>query len=155
MPSAIVTFIAGLMVERPARNAGAERLAADLEASLDVLRARFAAAADPAKAALTLRHILGIERWGQQRLRVALGDAPFVRDGHQPYLPATDLDLAGLLRLLVQTRTETVALARRIAASSRGDTRVEHNALGPLSAAGWLRYLRVHGDLEARRVKTR
>jgi hypothetical protein len=155
MASPIVRFIAGFMIERPARNAGAQRLIAALEASLATLTPRYAAAADPVRAAATLTHLIGIERWGQQRLRVALGEATFVRDGHRDYLPPDDLAYPALRDLLPVVRGETIRLARAIATRNVGETRVEHNSLGPITAAGWLHYLRLHGDLESRRVRTR
>ena len=50
-------------------------------------------------------------------------------------------------------RAETVALARRVAATDVGAVKVEHNSLGPISARAWLRYLQVHADLEMKRAK--
>lgn len=155
MASPFVRFLVAAFVERPARRAGAERLAERLEASLPPLAARFAAAADEAAAATTLRHVIGIERWGQRRLRVALGEAAYVRDEHHGDKPSDTLPLAALVDELRATRAETVALGHRVAAEGRSGVAVEHNAMGSLTGAGWLRYLQLHGDLESRRVKTR
>lgn len=148
MASSFARFLVAAFVERPARRAGAERLA-------ERLAARFAAATEEAKAAATLRHVIGIERWGQRRLRVALGEAPFERDEHHGYKPAEGLPLTTLVDELRDTRAETVALGQRVATEGRSGVTVEHNAMGPLTAAGWLRYLQLHGDLESRRVRTR
>ena len=150
-----MSLLVAAFVERPARRAGPERLTERLDASLAPLVARYAAAADEAKAAAVLRHVIGIERWGQRRLRVALGDAAFERDEHHAYKPADALPLAALIDELRATRAETVALARRVATEGRAGVRVEHNGIGPLTAGGWLRYLRQHGDLESWRVRTR
>jgi len=150
-----MSFLVAAFVERPARRAGPERLAERLEASLAPLVARYAAATDAAKAGEVLRHVIGIERWGQRRLRVALGDAAFERDEHHGYKPSDDLPLVALIDELRTTRAETVALARRVATEGRAGVRVEHNGIGPLTAGGWLRYLRQHGDLESWRVRSR
>jgi len=154
MASSFVRFLVAAFVERPARRAGAERLAERLEASLAPLATRFAAARDEARAVDTLRHVIGIERWGQRRLRVALGEAAYARDEHHGDKPAEGRPLAALVDELRATRAETVALGQRVAAEGRSAVPVEHNSLGPLTAAGWLRYLQLHGDLEARRVRT-
>ncbi|MFO8151501.1 MAG: hypothetical protein R6T93_14570 [Trueperaceae bacterium] len=155
MASPLLRFLVTVFVERPAHRAGAERLSERLEASMARLGARYAAAADEAKAAETLRHVIGIERWGQRRLKVALGEAAYERDEHHGYKPPDDLPLDALVDELRVTRAETVALGRRVAAEGRSGVAVEHNGIGPLSAAGWLRYLRQHGDLESWRVRTR
>ena len=155
MATNVVRFLVSALVERPARRAGAERLAERLEASLTPLAARYAAAADETKAGETLRHVIGIERWGQRRLRVALGDAAYERDEHHGYKPPDERPLGALVDELRATRAETVALGRRLAAEGRSGVAVEHNGIGPLTAAGWLRYLQLHADLESRRVRAR
>jgi hypothetical protein len=152
MASPIAQFFVSMMVERPAARRGTRVLADELESALAPLVERLQRSKAPERASKQSQHIVGIERWGQQRLRVALGEASFERDSHHPYLPDANLDLPALLDVLRNTRAETVALARRIEQQGRGAERVEHNALGPMSANGWLRYLRVHADLEARRV---
>ena len=155
MAGTVVRFLVSAFVERPARRAGAERLAERLEASLTPLAARYAAATDATRAAETLRHVIGIERWGQRRLRVALGDVAYERDEHHGYRPPEESPLGALVDELRATRAETVALGRRIAAEGRSGVAVEHNGIGQLTAAGWLRYLRLHADLESRRIRAR
>lgn len=152
MPSPIVRFFVNVFVERPAARRGSARLAMELEQSAEPLLAKLSASITPERAAKQARHILGIERWGEQRLRVALGDRTLELDSHQPYVPDAKLDLSGVIALLRETRTETVKLAQRVAREGKGRVMVEHNSIGPLSADGWLRYLKVHADLEARRA---
>jgi hypothetical protein len=145
-------FLVRLFVVSPARRAGPRTLGDALSASAPALEARFRRHAGRPKAHELLRHVIGMERWGQRRLRVALGDAPFVRDEHHPYKPPGSLPTDALVGELAATRAETVALARRVDDEGKAEVEVEHNALGPLSAAAWLRYLRLHADLEARRL---
>jgi hypothetical protein len=97
--------------------------------------------------------VIGIERWGQQRLRVALGDAPFTPDAYGGYRPDVARGVEALVDELLATRAETVAIGRRLAAEGKAEMVVAHNSIGPLSALGWLRYLRLHADLESRRVR--
>jgi hypothetical protein len=152
MASPVVRFFVNVFVERPAARRGSARLADELEQSADALLSTLGNSKSPERAAKQARHILGIERWGQQRLRVALGERSYERDSHQPYLPDAALNRDGVVALLREARAETVKLARRLASEGKGRVAVEHNSIGPLTADGWLRYLKVHADLEAKRA---
>ena len=152
MASRVTRLLVRAFLERPAHRAGAAELEAALTGSLGALTARFATPRDPVKAAVVLRHIVGIERWGQRRLRVALGDVPFERDTYQGYAPDPAATLDGLVSALRATRQDTIVLARRLASEGSATVAVEHNGLGPLTALAWLRYLRLHADLEAKRI---
>jgi hypothetical protein len=155
MASPIARTFAYLLVERPARRAGPAALADGLASSGPSLEAHFRAAAADPKAPGQLRHVIAIERWGQARLRAALGDVPFLRDASGAYRPPDDATYEHLLGELRSARAVSVELARRVAAEGKAGAVVEHNSMGSLTAAGWLRYLRLHADLEAKRVKAR
>ncbi|GAA3997401.1 DinB family protein [Deinococcus rubellus] len=138
-------------LETPSRR----RSYAELRRSLDEagmrLERRVAQADDTEANRQQLRHIIGIERWGQSRLKV-LGGSGFVMDGHRLYLPAESLDLAGLRQLASLTRAQTSDLVHSFGAQPPLG-KVEHNSLGPLSARAWLRYLTLHAEFESRRLK--
>lgn len=141
------------ILEGPARKRTLAEWAAALEASSAPIEARAAAAANVGKAAATLRHITGIEAWGQSRLRVFLG-APLQMDEYDIYAPGADLKLPALCAAFAATRAATVALAGQLAAASITDTQtVVHNSFGPLTARGWLSYLDSHATREASRIK--
>ncbi|MFK7805234.1 MAG: hypothetical protein AB8G95_26620 [Anaerolineae bacterium] len=95
-----------------------------------------------------LNHLIGIEKWGQQRLRVALGDGAFVLDEHDDYRPRFGLSWNELQDVFSQTRIETLELAERIDAAEKGGERVLHNDFGEISANHWLHYLRLHANGE-------
>jgi len=138
-------------LERQARRASLTELADRLEADGRVLAQRFAAHSDGDGVRETLRHVVGIERWGQRRLRVALGEAPEPR-GHRPYRPPDEAGLDALRVALATTRADTVALARTLArAEPDPDLRIAHDDLGELSVGAWLAYLDSHALTEARR----
>ncbi|MDZ7801410.1 MAG: hypothetical protein U5K81_11550 [Trueperaceae bacterium] len=138
------------MAERHARGKGIEVLAAELEASGRALDARIAGKLDTSGNREALAHWIGIERWGQRRLHVTLGE-PFLQDEHHSYRPDMGEGLTALQRALAETRAETVALARRLQKEGVDPTTtVPHNDLGRLSVAGWLAYLRQHPEQEAR-----
>lgn len=141
------------MFERPARDKRYAELADDLEVGGERVLVRARRAKDVASAKDALRHIVGIERWGQRRLEVALGET-FVRDEHHGYKPPADASWDGVLEDFASTRQRTVALARALSANPPEPAwRVEHNGLGALSARGWLRYLLSHAEFESRRVR--
>lgn len=138
------------MAERAARGKGLARLAAELEASGVRMDARLGRAGDTPGNRDAVAHWVGIERWGQRRLRVALGE-PFVLDGHRPYRPDETEGMAALRRAFAETRAETVALVGRLReAGVDPATTVRHNDLGELTVAGWLAYLVQHPEQESR-----
>ena len=145
--------IAGLIIERPAREKSFEQIAGELDRGGAAIEERATGAQDAAKAIATLRHITGIERWGQNRLRVFLG-APYARDEYDGYQPGAGLDLKGQIAAFNETRAETIALAGQLqAANLPPGATVAHNDFGPLSARGWLGYLNSHANRESTRIK--
>jgi len=95
-----------------------------------------------------LAHIIGIERWGQQRLRSVLGE-PLVMDEYDAYRPSIALFWDDLREEFKKTRQETLALVRTLERVGVDDTTaVRHNELGIITVAGWLRYLDMHANLE-------
>ncbi|BDP40208.1 hypothetical protein DAETH_01770 [Deinococcus aetherius] len=147
-------FLVAQVFERPAARVSYTELGQALERGGNFLAQRAARTADTEANRAVLSHIIGIERWGQNRLRVALGQREFVRDENHAYRPPADATLRELQDLLSQTRSQTVDLARQLHTVPPPEgTTVEHNDLGPLTSKGWLRYLNQHADLESRRLR--
>lgn len=145
--------VANLIIERPAKNKSLEQWRDQLSKTGVKIEQRAAAVPDSAKARNVMRHITGIERWGQSRLRVFLG-APYVRDEYDTYRPDATLNLKEQIAAFHETRAETIELVRRLeAAGSALPAAVEHNDFGPLSARGWLAYLNSHASREITRIK--
>jgi hypothetical protein len=144
------------MLENPGRKRTLPEWANALASSGAVIDARAATAGDSSaagKAAATLRHVTGIEAWGQSRLRVFLG-ASLQNDEYDAYAPDADLDVAALRAVFAATRDTTVALVQQLAQASIPDTQtVLHNSFGPLTVRGWLAYLDSHATREASRIK--
>lgn len=95
-----------------------------------------------------LNHLIGIEKWSQRRLQVALGESTFVLDEHDDYRPEFGLSWNELQDVFSQTRTDTLVLAEKIGLADCGDMRVLHNDFGEISANHWLYYLRLHANGE-------
>jgi hypothetical protein len=126
---------------------------AGLERAGSSVTARMDAATDSSYRRRVVSHIIGIERWGQRRLRVFLGEAP-LDDEYDGYRPAPDTDWASLKAQFAETRAETVRLAREIERANVPLTQAAaHNGYGMLTPRGWLTYLRIHADLESQRLR--
>lgn len=139
--------------ERQARGRSGDAFATSLTNSGSNLEARFGRAADTPGNREAVNHIVGIERWGQRRLRVALGEPP-VMDSYRGYRLPEGTDLKALNQAFAETRQTTVGLAREL---GRTDPdllqKVRHNDLGELSVGGWLAYLQAHANRESIRVR--
>ena len=144
-------FAGRVFFATPGRKLSLAEHAAELRRSGDDIRARLAGATGDEKQRAALRHVIGIERWVQSRLRVFFGDA-FASAGHRPHLPPENATWEELVLQFGEMRTETVALAERLAAEGPTTT-VPHNQFGELSAHGWLHYANGHGLRELRGLK--
>lgn len=143
---------ARLLLERPAKKQSIAAFAAQLEREGSQMADRLHKAPDTARNREQLRHIITIERWGQRRLRVALGEPP-VTDESDDYAPDAALDWDALRAAFAATRAETVRLARELIHPDNEAVLVRHNELGPLTVRGWLRYLGNHAWREALVIK--
>ncbi len=151
----IKEFVVTNVLERPAGRSSFTDLGQGLERGGLYLAQRAEKAADTPENREVLLHIIGIERWGQSRIQVALKQKEFEKDDYSGYRPPEGNSLPQLRNLLSQTRSRTVDLARQLHRSPPDDDFVvEHNGLGPLTAKGWLRYLTQHADLESRKLRT-
>src|SRR5262245_11354767 len=100
-------------MERPVRNLTIADLASKLTVSGDKLTTRFGGIANRDANREALRHIIGIEKWGQKRLKVFLG-YPYERDEYEGYRPPASYSWNDLRDAFAETRRDTVSLARQI-----------------------------------------
>ncbi len=142
-----------VFVENPAQKQSFAQLTLRLEQSQGEIANRITAASSQnlEKHRATLRHIIGIERWGTERLKVALGE-PFKRDGQKDYHPSPSSDFSALLEDFNSTRLETLRIAKLVE-QQNPNAKIEHNGFGPLSVKGWLRYLNVHAESESKKLR--
>lgn len=140
------------MIDRNAKNKSVADLTKQLETSNQLIANKLAAAADTEFNRGQVRHVIGIERWGQNRLKVALGE-PFKAEEHDGYLPNNDQTISDLAAMFTQTRQETLAIAKQLANIPNVETQVVvHNAMGDMTVRSWLQYLDIHGPFELRKV---
>jgi hypothetical protein len=149
----LLSVFRDLFVERPARKTSIKELSDKLSASGQTLSTRFGGIANRDANREALRHIIGIERWAQQRLRMFLGE-PYARDEHDGYRPPDMYSWNDLRDDFNQIRTETVGLAEQLMQQGVTDkATVPHNDFGPLTAKGWLKYMLDHAIRESLRIK--
>lgn len=137
--------------ERPAQKLTFQEHVDALRTSGEELRRVLAELPGSERQRQLLRHVIGIERWGQRRLQVFRGE-PFVLDGHQPYKPAENASWEELRGEFASTREATLRVAEELNDCSASGL-VPHNDFGELSARGWLRYLNGHAEREMKRAK--
>ena len=140
-------------VERPVRNAPLPVLSDHLRTSGDKIAARLATACDTAENRRLLSHVTGIERWGQRRLRVALGEL-FIQDEYDGYRPHREESWENLIAEFKVTRQETLRLVDEIDKAAAGESlTIDHNQFGSLSVRGWLHYLDMHASGEIQKMR--
>lgn len=145
------SMIVNVMIERPAKRQGLAKVIANLEKTNHHLKTHLGTLADTKTNRNQLRHIIAIEKWGQQRLKVALGEA-LVLDENHAYKPSEQSSWEELKALYGITRLETLEIAKNLHCVNLEQT-IAHNQLGPLSILGWLRYLNTHAALESKRLR--
>jgi hypothetical protein len=140
------------MFERPARKTSFEDFARVLHEKGEILASRIEKGSGTESQHRVLTHIIGIERWAQSRVAVALGQ-PFKQEEYTNYRPARTTEWSDLLPLFRATRAESVALAEQLAAQNvPTNLKVKHNQYGDLSVRAWLQYMVGHADFESKRI---
>jgi len=145
---------ASLLLERPGKARPLDQWQGALTTAGAAIDQRAVAAKDPVHAGRVLRHITGIERWGQRRLQVFLG-SPAISDEYDGYRPHANLTIDEQRACFRQARADTLALVAALKAADTLLPTVSHNDFGPLGAHGWLRYLDMHATLESKKIATR
>ena len=86
-----------------------------------------------------MRHIIGIERWGQRRLKTLLGEPPLT-DEYDSYQPAESLEFSALKAEFKSTRAETVKLLKTLQKKGLAKTgTAHHNGMGDVPITIWAR----------------
>lgn len=145
--------VSGLMLERPLKNKDMAEIAQEFDLAGGRLKRTFAAAKDNPDNRRLLSHIVGMERWGQSRLRVALGE-PLTMDEYDGYRPPREATWPALQDAFAETRQQTVAVVQALGKANITEVKVPHNQFGPLSVRSWLRYLDMHANLEAKKLRS-
>ncbi len=143
------------VTEWTAKNLSYAALDGRLRRSGEHVERKFTGASDIPPNLEAAKHIVGIERWGQRRLRVALGES-LVMDEYESYRPETSSSMPELTELFRQTRQETRDLLQRLQnAGVSLEQKIPHNELGETTVRGWFIYLAQHGSRDSMLITRR
>lgn len=146
----VAQLIAKLFLENPVKRKSLRQLRSALElGGVQLLTRLEKGKANPE----LLRHIIQIERWGQNRLRSSIDEVRFELDRSGFYAPDAALGWDELKSEFAEVRQETLEIARRLELANPPPGIVVHNQFGPVSAKGWLRYLNLHASMELRKLR--
>ena len=110
-------------------------------------------AEDNWKSRWELLHIIGMERWMQSRMKVALG-APYIQEEYDGYRPPEDMAWSDLKQTFIAVREASCDLCTEFDAKSvDARQKINHNQAGPMSVKAWMEYLLRHGDNHAKRMQ--
>ena len=123
--------VSGLLLEQPLKNKDMAEIAQELDLAGGRLIHTFAGAKDNPDNRRLLSHIVGMERWGQSRLRVALGE-PLTMDEYDDYRPPREAPWPALQDAFSETRQQTVALVQPVGS---GPGRQHQGAAQPVRPA--------------------
>lgn len=141
------------LLERPARKWTMSAWGEKLATSGESLSQKLDKLPDSQRNRQVLSHIIGIEQWGQSRLRVGLGE-PFKEEEYDKYRPSQNRSWEQLKTEFRITRRKTVALAEELDNRQVDQfSKVKHNQHGEITLGAWLRYLDMHTNLESKRLK--
>jgi hypothetical protein len=96
-------------------------------------------------------HVIGMERWGTQRLASLINGTVAAMDEYDSYRPSADLDLPALADEFLKVRADTLFLAARL--EPYAQKKVMHNDIGLLSVKTWLVYLNNHSRMESKSIQ--
>ncbi|WP_420630214.1 DinB family protein [Candidatus Leptofilum sp.] len=149
----LTKIITSLFLERPAKKLTMSAWGEKLTASGEAIGQKLDKIPDSQSNRQMLSHIIGIEQWGQSRLRVGLGE-PFKEEEYDGYRPSQNRSWEQLKTEFRIVRRKTVALAEELD-NKQADQfmTVKHNQFGEISLGAWLRYLDFHTSRESKRIK--
>lgn len=149
----IAKFFTFFMLERPAKKWTMSAWGEKLTTSSEKIGQKLDKVPESEQNRRVLTHIIGIEQWGQSRLRVGLGE-PFKEEEYDAYRPSKTRSWEQLKTEFRIARRKTVALAEELDKRQVDQlAKVKHNQYGEITLGAWLRYLDMHANLESKRLK--
>jgi hypothetical protein len=147
-------FFRKLIIDRKSNGLTLPQLRENLQQETQAVLHHHTQAADTEKNKAQMRHIIGIERWGQSRLRTLLGEPLLTREEYDNYAPADSLSMAELGETFAETRERLLGLIGELENAGISPTKtIPHNQMGNMTLRSWLYYLNFHATNEARQIK--
>jgi hypothetical protein len=149
----LIGMVLHFVISRSAAKFSMDELQTRLKLSSAEVAERIGKASDTPTNHGLASHLIGIERWGQRRLRSVLGEALEMGEYDQDR-PNSDIPLKNLRDLFVETRQQTLALIKELKKVPGIENKmIVHNDIGSLSVRGWLFYLDSHANRESQNIK--
>jgi hypothetical protein len=140
----LVGKLLNIFSEQRAKNMSWDDLTRRLEGSAEIVLPRFDNASNTPRQIEAAKHVIGIERWAQRRLKIALGE-PTTMDEYDSYRPEQLNDIKALREEFASMRRDTVAILRQLHdAGVPLEKTTPHNEVGQLTIRGWVLYLTDH-----------
>ena len=142
-----------MLIDRKAKNLSMDALFNQMKDGKIQVQQNHRMAIDNPRNRELMAHVIGMERWGQSRLRTLL-DEPLVLEEYDGYRPADSLDMPALGETFESARQHTLALVEELQNAGIPLTKTAlHNQMGKMSLAGWLFYLNMHATMESSKMK--
>jgi hypothetical protein len=149
----VIGTLLRVILERSSRTLTYEQALEKLHHSGESTANRIRSGADTPRNRKQAAHIIGIERWGQHRLKVAQGEA-LVIDEYDNYRPAETLPMAEMGQAFHSARQGTIALVGELQREGIPlGKKVFHNQAQDLTLRSWLNYLNGHASRESTRIR--
>jgi hypothetical protein len=149
--SLFTKFLVFILLDFPTRNKTVPQLIEELNNTKTTLVQKFSTCPRTPDNHKAITHVIGLERWGQNRLNVANG-AVFKEEEYDGYRPSKDTDWDNLIKQFESTRDTTLEIAKKIE-PNKGNLHIRHNQWGDISVKAWLHYLNFHSTTESKRIK--
>ncbi len=133
---------AQFLFERPSRTHSIDHYVPLLEKNGRKIATKIATMRHTAVNHTAVTYLIAVERWGQQRLRIAQG-APFRNDDYRAYRPPKETPWSELVEMFEAARRGTVTLASDLCKRNTNG-KVLHDVFGEMSVRAWLHYLNWH-----------
>lgn len=149
----LMRLVSWAMFERPANNKTFADMLQLLEETQQTISEQIQNAEENEKNHDQITHIIGIERWSQEKLQEALGDPPY-EDEYDNYRPPTSTPWQTLPSLFDSVRGDTITIAKQLE-NADPEKKIKHNQFGEMSVKAWLEYVVGHAKMEAKRIRQR
>jgi hypothetical protein len=155
MTNIIMQGFAWLLLERKIQGKSYKGYSQLFEESCRLIQSLIDRAEDNSKNRWELLHIIGMERWMQSRMRVALG-APFIQEEYDSYRPPEDTPWQDLKRTFFDVREASCDLCIEFEAKNVDPAqKIVHNSVGEMSVKAWMEYVLSHSNRHAKRMTLR
>ncbi|MEM9950432.1 MAG: hypothetical protein AAF846_02435 [Chloroflexota bacterium] len=143
-----------LTFERWAKRNSYQHIKTQIETEAKIIHTSIQSATQNKVNHQTTTHIIGMERWIQSRIKVALG-SPYIQEEYDNYRPPQNASWEQLEQEFIATRELSCELCDQLIAENIDKSlKVNHNQFGNITIGAWLEYLNFHSKTHAKSIKS-